>query len=405
MCKYSILKIIEGFLLIQAGSLLFKMQKSVTLLLYIAFLFKDLNFFMQHKMATVIIGTGCYIPDIVKTNSDFTVHNFFADDNIALDIEPHIIVEKFKKITGIEERRYAASDMDSSDMAAIAAQKAIEDAGCDPETIDQIIVAHNFGNVLKNTIQTDAVPSLASRVKHALNIKNPSCIPYDILFGCPGWVQGVIQSHAFFAAGIAKKSLVIGTETLSRVLDIYDRDSMIFSDGAGACVLEAKNPQETRSGILGYSVQSHSGEEINYLNMGKSYYPDSDPRIRYIKMKGRKVYEYAIKHVPEAMKICLDNSGVDINDLKKIFIHQANEKMDEAIIKELYKLYGIANAPENIMPMSIHNLGNSSVATVPTLYDMVKKGLMPEHNLSDGDVVLFASVGAGMNINAVCYRV
>ncbi len=405
MCKYSILKIIEGFLLIQVGSTLFKIQKSVTLLLYTAFLFKDLNFFMQHKMATVIIGTGCYIPDIVKTNSDFTVHNFFADDNIALDIEPHIIVEKFKKITGIEERRYAASDMDSSDMAAIAAQKAIEDAGCDPETIDQIIVAHNFGNVLKNTIQTDAVPSLASRVKHALNIKNPSCIPYDILFGCPGWVQGVIQSHAFFAAGIAKKSLVIGSETLSRVLDIYDRDSMIFSDGAGACVLEAKNQQETRSGILGYSVQSHSGEEINYLNMGKSYFPDSDPRIRYIKMRGRKVYEYAMKHVPEAMKICLDNSGVDISDLKKIFIHQANEKMDEAIIKELYKLYGFANAPENIMPMSIHNLGNSSVATVPTLYDMVKKGLMPEHSLHDGDVVLFASVGAGMNINAVCYRV
>ena len=360
---------------------------------------------MQNTMATVITGTGCYIPDFVKTNKDFTGHNFYADDNKALDIEPHIIVEKFKKITGIEERRYAGSDMDSSDMAAIAAQKAIEDADCDPETIDQIIVAHNFGNVLKHTIQTDAMPALASRVKHVLKIKNASCIPYDILFGCPGWVQGVIQSHAFFKAGIAKKSLVIGSETLSRVLDIYDRDSMIFSDGAGACVLEAKNSQETRSGILGYSVQSHSGEELNYLNMGKSYYPDSDPRIRYIKMKGRKVYEYAMKHVPEAMKICLDNSGVSISELKKIFIHQANEKMDEAIIKELYKLYGIVNAPENIMPMSIHNLGNSSVATVPTLYDMVKKGLMPKHSLHDGDVVLFASVGAGMNINAVCYRV
>ena len=112
-----------------------------------------------------------------------------------------------------------------------------------------------------------------------------------------------------------------------------------------------------------------------------------------------------MKHVPEAMKICLDNSGVAIADLKKVFIHQANEKMDEAIIKELYKLYGITNTPENIMPMSIHNLGNSSVATVPTLYDMVKKGLMPEHQLSAGDVILFASVGAGMNINAVCYRV
>ena len=360
---------------------------------------------MNESLSTVITGTGCYIPEFIKTNKDFASHSFYAEDNSALNIEPAIIIEKFKKITGIGERRYAPSDMESSDMAAIAAQKAIEDAGCDPETIDQIIVAHNFGNVVKHTIQTDAMPALASRVKQALGIKNPSCIPYDVLFGCPGWLQGVIQAHAFFKAGIAKKCLIIGTETLSRVLDVHDRDSMIFSDGAGACVLEFKNKNEIGSGILGCSVQSHCGDETGYLNMGKSYYPDSDPRIRYIKMKGRKVYEYAMKHVPEAMKMCLESSGIKITELNKVFIHQANEKMDEAIIKELYKLYDIAEVPENIMPMSIHNLGNSSVATVPTLYDMVRKGLMPEHNLKTGDVILFASVGAGMNINAVCYRV
>ncbi len=360
---------------------------------------------MLNEIATVITGSGSYIPDFVKSNSDFTRHHFYAEDNVALDIEPHIIVEKFRKITGIEARRYAPADMDSSDMAAIAAAKAIEDSGCDPETIDQIIVAHNFGNVVKHTIQTDVLPALASRIKHALKIKNPSCVPYDILFGCPGWVQGVIQADAFFKAGIAKKCLVIGTETLSRVLDVYDRDSMIFSDGAGACVLEAKNSNATESGILGCSVQSHCGDEVGYLNMGKSYYPDSDPRVRYIKMKGRKVYEYAMKYVPLAMQMCLDKSGVAIEDLKKVFIHQANEKMDESIIKEMYKLYGITKVPENIMPMSIHSLGNSSVATVPTLYDMVKKGMMPEHVLTKGDVIIFASVGAGMNINAVCYRV
>jgi len=359
---------------------------------------------MEHQITTVITGSGSYIPEFVKTNRDFTGHNFYAEDNSALDIEPHLIVEKFRKITGIEERRYAPSDIESSDMAAIAAQKAIEDAGCDPETIDQIIVAHNFGNVIKHTIQTDVLPALASRVKHALKIKNPSCVPYDILFGCPGWVQGVIQADAFFKAGIAKKCLVIGTETLSRVLDVYDRDSMIFSDGAGACVLEASDSTNTKSGILGTSVQSHCEAEVDYLNLGKSYYPDSDPRIRYIKMKGRKVYEYAMKYVPLAMKMCMDKSGVDIAELKKVFIHQANEKMDEGIIKELYKLYGIAVVPENIMPMSIHNLGNSSVATIPTLFDMVQKGVMPEHKLHEGDVILFASVGAGMNINAVCYR-
>ena len=367
--------------------------------------FKPYNYFMQQTTKTVITGTGSYIPPYVKTNRDFAGHNFYAEDNSLLDIESHLIVEKFKQITGIQERRYAPSGVESSDMAVEAAKIAIEDAACDPETIDQIIVAHNFGNVVKHTIQTDILPALASRVKHSLGIKNPSCVPYDILFGCPGWVQGVIQADAYFKAGIAKKCLVIGTETLSRVLDVYDRDSMIFSDGAGACVVEAKNASETNSGVLSTSVQSHCGDEVNYLNLGKSNYPDSDPRIRYIKMKGRKVYEYAMKHVPAAMKICLDKSGVDISELKKVFIHQANEKMDEGIIKELYKLYGISKPPENIMPMSIHNLGNSSVATIPTLFDMVRRGMMPEHKLHAGDVVMFASVGAGMNINAVCYRI
>ncbi len=353
---------------------------------------------------TVITGTGSFIPPDTKTNRDFTGHDFYGEDSKPINTPPDVVVEKFEQITGIKERRYAPSGMDSSDMAGIAAASAIKDAGCDPETIDQIIVAHNFGNVIKHTIQTDLLPSLASRVKHSLGIKNVDCVPYDILFGCPGWVQGVIQADAYFKAGMAKKCLVIGTETLSRVLDIYDRDSMIFSDGAGACILEAK-PAATKSGILSSSVQSHCGEEITYLNLGKSFYPDSDPRIRYIKMKGRKVYEYAMTHVPLAMKTCLDKSGVDISELKKVFIHQANEKMDQGIIKAMYKLYDIRSVPEHIMPMSIHELGNSSVATVPTLFDLVRKGAMPEHRLDEGDVVLFASVGAGMNINAVCYRI
>ena len=353
---------------------------------------------------TVIAGTGSYIPPYIKTNRDFTGHDFYAEDNKRLEIPVELVVEKFKQITGIEERRYAAADINSSDMASIAAENAIKDAGCDPETIDQIIVAHNFGNVIKHTIQIDVLPALAARVKHNLGIKNPSCVPYDILFGCPGWVQGVIQADAYFRAGIAKRCLVIGTETLSRVLDLYDRDSMIFSDGAGACIIEARPSAETKSGILSSCVQSHCGEEVDYLNLGKSFFPDSDPRIRYIKMKGRKVYEYAMKYVPQAMKLCLDQSGVHISELKKIFIHQANEKMDEGIIKAMYKLYDIRQVPENIMPMSIHKLGNSSVATVPTLLDLVRKGTMPEHQLQEGDVIMFASVGAGMNINAVCYR-
>ena len=120
-------------------------------------------------------------------------------------------------------------------------------------------------------------------------------------------------------------------------------------------------------------------------------------------MQGRKIYEFACINVPKAMASCLDDSGVNIEDVKKIFIHQANEKMDEAIIKRFYKIYG-KTVPEHVMPMSIHDLGNSSVATVPTLYDMVLKGKLSEHEVKKGDVVIFASVGAGMNINAIVYR-
>lgn len=353
--------------------------------------------------STIITGTGSYIPTEVVTNRDFALHSFYAEDHTRIDTPPEEVTAKFQKITGIAERRYATHNLNASDIGAIAASAALEDSGVDPETIDQIIVAHNFGNVIKHTIQTDAVPSLGNRIKQLLGIRNPRCIAYDLLFGCPGWVQGVINAEAFFKAGMARKALVIGTETLSRVLDMYDRDSMIFSDGAGAAVLEYREVNDG-SGILSTAAVSHSEEETHYIYLGPSNFPGSDPRIRYIKMKGRKVYEYAMTQVAQAMKTCLDDAGVHITDVKKIFIHQANEKMDEAIIRVLYKLYGLSDIPKDIMPMCIHWLGNSSVATVPTLYDLVRRGQVEGYSVAKGDLVLFASVGAGMNINAVCYR-
>ncbi len=356
-------------------------------------------------LRTVITGTGSYIPPHIKNNKDFAEQIFYAEDHEKIGTPSSEIIEKFKDITGIEERRYVGNEFTASDMGLIAAKHAIDNAGIDPETLDQIIVAHNFGDILKNTIQTDAVPSLASRIKSRLKIKNPNCVAYDVLFGCPGWILGVTQADAFIKSGLAKKCLVIGTETLSRVIDHYDRDSMIFSDGAGATIIEGIEGDKNSKGIMAQSMQSHCIDEVGYITMGKSYIPNADPSVRFIKMKGRKVYEYAIKNVPLAMKACLDNCGLHVTDVKKFFLHQANEKMDEGFIKALFKLYGIKEIPHNIMPMSIHKFGNSSVATIPTLYDLVSRGELSEHHLSPGDIVLFASVGAGMNINAICYRV
>ena len=118
-------------------------------------------------------------------------------------------------------------------------------------------------------------------------------------------------------------------------------------------------------------------------------------------MHGRKIYEFALKNVPLAMKAALRK--VDVKDVKKILIHQANEKMDEAIINRFYKLFN-KEMPDGIMPMSIHKLGNSSVATVPTLYNLILNNQIENHEIKQGDIIILASVGAGMNINAIVYK-
>ena len=181
-------------------------------------------------MKIKIAGIGSYIPKKKVSNTDFGEHVFLNEDGTAFGYTNEVVIKKFKSITGIEHRRYAEDHLTSSDLAFFAAEKAIENAAIDPETIDYIIFAHNFGDVKQGTTQSDMIPSLATRVKHKLQIKNPKCVAYDILFGCPGWIEGVLQANAFIKSGMAKRCLVIGSETLSRVVDVHDRDSMIYSD-------------------------------------------------------------------------------------------------------------------------------------------------------------------------------
>ncbi|MEE3245577.1 MAG: 3-oxoacyl-[acyl-carrier-protein] synthase III C-terminal domain-containing protein, partial [Bacteroidota bacterium] len=274
----------------------------------------------------------------------------------------------------------------------------------DPETLDYIIVAHNFGDVKHGSNRSDMVPALAARVKHKLKIKNPECVAYDVPFGCPGWLQGMIQADYYIKSGDAKKILVIGTETLSRVIDLHDRDSMIYADGAGATILESREADQ-RTGILAHKTRSDTYRYAEMLTMGCSYnITEENKQDLYLKMNGRRLYQYALETVPLSIKACLDKAEVPIEKVKKVLIHQANGKMDDAIIDRLYKLYGYEEAPEGIMPMIISWLGNSSVATVPTLLDLILKNKVEGHSIEAGDLIVFASVGAGMNINAVVYQ-
>lgn len=358
---------------------------------------------MQEQIYSIITGSGRYIPTQRITNADFLSHTFYETDGKRLTRSNEEVIRKFSEITGIEERRYVTDDQVASDIGYLAALDALNSSQTDGETIDYIIVAHNFGDVPAKNRRSDLVPALASRIKMKLGIQNPSTVCYDLPFGCAGWLQGVIQADFYIKSGMVKKVMVIGAETLSRICDPHDRDSMIYADGAGAIILEAKR-SETPVGILAHQSQTNAGEYTYVLKMGPSYNPDYKGDDLFLKMRGRVLYEHALKAVPAVVKTSLEKANITISEVSKIFIHQANTKMDEAILKRLFESYGLT-APEGVMPMSISWLGNSSVATVPMLYDLVSKGDMPEHQLTKGSVIVFAAVGAGVNINAVVYRI
>jgi 3-oxoacyl-[acyl-carrier-protein] synthase-3 len=353
------------------------------------------------KIYSVITGTGSYIPEKVISGEHFMDASFF-DNGIKLEKENTEIINKFSEITEIVERRYVDHHLVNSNIGTIAAQKALEAAGADKETLDHIIFCHNFGDVKSNSNRMDMLPALAAKVKQELNIENPDCVAYDIIFGCPGWVQGVIQADYLIKSGDAKKVLVIGSETLSRIIDPHDRDSMIFSDGAGAVIFEAKE-SETPTGIIAHKCQTFSSH-ASLLTMGYSNNPDEKNGNTYLKMNGRKLYEFAVINVPQVVKKAIDKSGIALAQIKTVFIHQANGKMDNAIMKRLFKLYNLDNVPENLVPMTISWLGNSSVATIPTLIDLVLNGKVEGYQIEKGQYAVFASVGAGMHINAIVYQ-
>ncbi len=348
---------------------------------------------------SIITGTGSYIPTRNIENTYFLDHEFLGADGKKNPKSNADIVQKFKEITCINERRYVTDELNTSDIASMAAERALE--GRDRESLDYIIVGHNFGELRSDNPRCDMVPSIAARVKHNLRIKNPYTVVYDILFGCPGWLQGMIQSDYYIKSGEAKKILVIGAETLSRISDPHDIDSMIYSDGAGAVLVEATN-QEV--GIISHITRSDTFNEAYLLRLGQAYGPDSYGGRLFLKMDGHEIFKYAVRTVAEVVKQSLDKAGLSLSDVKKVLIHQANQKMDEAILKRLFNLYQTEKKLEDLMPMTISWLGNSSVATLPTLFDLLQRGTLNNHILHSGDIAVFSSVGAGMNSNAMVYK-
>lgn len=342
------------------------------------------------------------MPKRVIKNDYFLHYDFYTKKGEKNPKDPQEIIQKLEEISGIKERRFIGEDEGSIHLLKDASRKAIADAGIEPNELDGIIIAHNTANVranLGNCYHT--IPNVAAVLKNSLGITNKDCPSYDILFGCPGWVEGVIQAHRMIQLGEAKHVLVCGVEVASRFLDPHDVDSMLMADGCGATIISANNQTE---GILAHATFSHAEEDLDSIILDASLNKEREGNL-FFKMQGQKVYKYATSQLPLVIKKALDKVNMSPKEVDYFFFHQANAKMLKAIAGNLMKAFDISDHDfAHKIPSSISFLGNTSVATIPTLYDLVKNNRIEGYPLKKGQTYVFASVGAGMHCNAFVYR-
>ena len=312
------------------------------------------------------------------------------------------IIAKLEQITGIRERGYISEKGDSVPLMVDAALAALNDWGQDKNLIDGIIVAHNAGNMLEGRQGFHTVPNMAALLKNRLGITNYECFAYDLLFGCPGWLQGIIQAHQAIQMGDAKHVLVVGIEVASRLLDPHDLDSLILADGCGAAVISGTTDEQV--GIISYATYSHALDDISCIYLDRSYNKEIEAPTLF-KMNGKDVYKYATVWVPKVIKKALDKAGMDVSEVDMFLFHQANGKMLHAFANNLAQMYGVQGLSfEGKIPTTIEFTGNTSVATIPTMLDLIRKNELANYNIKPGDTVVFASVGAGMHCNALVYQ-
>ncbi|NUQ80036.1 MAG: ketoacyl-ACP synthase III [Bacteroidetes bacterium] len=352
------------------------------------------------KKVVRIAGTGSYLPERVVPNEAFLNHRFFQPDGTPVTDDSETIIRKFSKITGIRERRWIEPQHVTSDLGFFAAKRALESVGADPESVDIIICAQNFGDIAEGTNRGDLIPSVASRIKQKLGIRNPFCVAWDINFGCPAWILGLIQARNWLLTEGGTRALVIGVETLSRVSDPHDRDVMIFADGAGAVLLESGD-ESGSSGLMNHLTRTDTEIHNRLLKMGRSYGPDEPSENLYVKMDGHRLYEYAIETVPESLAALLRKANLQPSDIRMLLIHQANTKMLESITRRLFRQFGDETWPDDFLPLIVSWMGNNAVASVPVLLDRILRGEEPGYSLKKGDKILLAAVGSGMSVSAM----
>lgn len=315
-------------------------------------------------MATGIIGTGSFLPPTIIDNNELAKMVKTNDEWI-------------REHTGIVER-HIATDETTSYMATEAARLAIENAGIDPKEIGLILLA---------TLSAErAIPSMSCIVQDKIGAVNATC--FDINAACSGFVYALQTADAYIKAGLVKTVLVIGSETLSKMVDWKDRSTCIlFADGAGAAIVTEKEQGILSSvthsdGSKGMSLKCKERSTRNFLNKKKE-------DKHYIQMIGPDIFKFAVRKVPACIDLLLDRAGLTREDVDYYVLHQANARIVASVSKKM-------EIPMEKFPMNIEHCGNTSSASIPILLDeMNRKGM-----LKPGDRIVLCGFGGGLTWGA-----
>ncbi|HKD21306.1 MAG TPA: beta-ketoacyl-ACP synthase III [Rhizomicrobium sp.] len=317
-----------------------------------------------------IVGLGSYLPETILTNTELAKR---------VDTSDEWIVER----TGIRERRIAKPGETTSDLAVKAAEAALEDAGLGPEKIDLVIVA--------TTTPDETFPSVATRVQARIGMTHGA--GFDVQAVCSGFVFAIATADNFIKTGAAKTVLVIGAETMSRLLDWTDRTTcVLFGDGAGAVVLQAGEGEGTSAdrGVLNTELYSDGRlHDLLYVDGG----PSTTQTTGYLRMQGRDVFKHAVTNTCAAIETSARNAGVSVSDIKWIVPHQANQRILDTTARKL-------QVPLERVVSTIAQHGNTSAASVPLALAVA----VGDGRVKRGDLVLLEAMGGGFTWGAALLR-
>lgn len=317
---------------------------------------------------SVIRGSGAALPKRVVTNAELAAQ---------VDTSDEWIVER----TGIRQRYIAGEGETTSTLAIEAARKALAAAGMEAGEIGLIILA--------TATPDNTFPATATKVQHALGCHG--CIAFDVQAVCSGFLYALTTADSLLRTGAAKKALVIGAETFSRILDWEDRTTcVLFGDGAGAVVIEAVEGEASGPGIIASRLHADGAQhDLLYVDGG----PSTTQTVGHLRMKGREVFRHAVVNLAEVLNEVLEEAGVSASEIDWVVPHQANARILDATARKL-------GLPMEKVIVTVDRHANTSAASVPLAFDAA----VQDGRIKPGDLVMFEAMGGGFTWGACLAR-